>query len=401
MLSKFSQLNQGVRDYINVTFAYWGFTLSDGALRMLVVLYFHQLGYNPLEVASLFLFYEFFGIITNLFGGWLAARLGVKSTLFSGLILQIAALILLAQTPWLSVGYVMVLQAVSGIAKDFNKMSAKSAIKQLVPQDQSSRLFKWVALLTGSKNALKGIGFFLGGFLLSVLGYQNALYALAMMLTVTLCLSALNLTSTLSSKAYKPKFSEVFSSSQRVNLLSFARLFLFASRDIWFVVALPVFLVMEQGFSSTSVGTFMALWVIVYGVIQSLTPKILRFDQHAPTSGNALLSALMLLAVVALMLVAHLIGLSLLYTVLLGLILFAGVFAFNSAIHSFLIVDYARTEGASMDVGLYYMANAAGRLLGTVLSGYLYQEFGLLSTLMGSGILLLCCVPLTLRIQTR
>ena len=153
-------LNQGIKDYIQITLAYWGFTLTDGALRMLVVLYFHTLGYSPIEVAMLFLFYEFFGIVTNLFGGWLGARFGLKVTLFSGLILQITALVLLAQTQWLGVVYVMILQAASGIAKDLNKMSAKTAIKQLVPSDENNKLFKWVALLTGSKNTLKGCGFF-------------------------------------------------------------------------------------------------------------------------------------------------------------------------------------------------------------------------------------------------
>ena len=387
-------ISQGIKDYINVTLAYWGFTLTDGALRMLVVLYFHQLGYSPLEVAMLFLFYEFFGIVTNLFGGWLGARFGLKITLFSGLALQIGALILLAQTQWLGVAYVMVLQAVSGIAKDLNKMSAKTAIKQLVPKDQGSTLFKWVALLTGSKNALKGIGFFLGGLLLALFGYQDSLYILAAgLLTITLFV-ATQLKQSLEAKAYKPKFSQIFSSSRRVNRLSFARCFLFASRDVWFVVALPVFLVMEQDWSSSSVGTMMAAWVIVYGIFQSSAPKFFKLAGKQANGNAALLAVIALGAVLGTMLVSMNIF-ALETVVLIGLMLFAVVFAINSAIHSYLIVDYARAEGASMDVGLYYMANASGRLIGTVLSGVVYQFYGMTGCIIASLLSVLICIGLS------
>lgn len=399
MLAATKTVNQGIKDYIQITLAYWGFTLTDGALRMLVVLYFHTLGYTPIEVAMLFLFYEFFGIVTNLFGGWLGARFGLKLTLFSGLFLQISALVLLAQTQWLSVAYVMALQAVSGIAKDLNKMSAKTAIKQLVPSDEGSTLFKWVALLTGSKNTLKGCGFFLGGFLLAMFGYQQSLYILATGLGIISLLVALRLKRSLEAKEFKPKFNQVFSSSSKVNLLSFARCFLFASRDVWFVVALPVFLTMEAGWSSTEVGSMMAAWVIIYGVFQSSTPKMFKAFNKQANANAALFAAISLLLVILVMLLAAYFALPLVEIAILGLILFAIIFAVNSAIHSFLIVHYARDEGASMDVGLYYMANACGRLFGTVLSGVVYQQFGLLACVFVSGIFVAICVPITAKLK--
>ncbi|MDE3271597.1 organoarsenical effux MFS transporter ArsJ [Pseudoalteromonas sp. G4] len=398
MLAATKTVNQGIKDYIQITFAYWGFTLTDGALRMLVVLYFHTLGYSPIEVAMLFLFYEFFGIVTNLFGGWLGARFGLKVTLFSGLFLQISALLLLAQTQWLSVAYVMALQAISGIAKDLNKMSAKTAIKQLVPKNENSTLFKWVALLTGSKNTLKGCGFFLGGLLLAVFGYQHSLYILAAGLGVISLLVALQLKGSLEAKAYKPKFSHIFSSSNKVNLLSFARCFLFASRDVWFVVALPVFLTMQAGWTSTEVGTMMAAWVIIYGIFQSTTPKAFKLLNKQANARAALIAAIALLMVILLMLLAAYLRMPLVDIAILGLILFAIIFAINSAIHSFLIVHYARDEGASMDVGLYYMANACGRLFGTVLSGVIYQQFGLVACLIVSGLFVAICLPITAKL---
>ncbi len=384
-------LSSAVRDYLFVTTAYWGFTLTDGALRMLVVLYFYQLGYSPLEVASLFIFYELFGVVTNLFGGWLAARTGIKTTLFSGLALQIIALVLLAQTDYLSLWYVMALQAISGIAKDLNKMSAKTAIKQLVPEDAQSRLFKWVSLLTGSKNALKGAGFFLGGALLASLGFSHALYVLAAGLLCVFALVIVCLKSSLHSKAYKPKFTELFSRSSEINVIALARFFLFSARDVWFVVALPVFLISQNDWQSSTVGALMAAWIILYGVVQSTSPNLLGFKKQAPTAKHAKLAAWGLAATLVVMLSLVLLGVTLVNVVLVGLMLFAVVFAFNSALHSYLVVAYAKAHSASVDVGFYYTANAAGRLFGTVLGGALYGVYGITSTLIASLVLVVCC----------
>ena len=269
-----------IRSYALVTGAYWGFTITDGALRMLVVLHFYRLGYNAISIAFLFLFYEFFGIVTNLFGGWIASRSGVKVTLFGGLVLQIFSLLMLAMlnehwTVLLSVIYVMVAQALSGIAKDLTKMSSKSAIKVVVPEGQDSALFKWVARLTGSKNALKGVGFFVGGALLGAFGFVGALVAMAGALLLVLLATAAALSGDLGKSKKKVKFTTLLSKSPEINWLSAARLFLFASRDAWFVVGLPVFL-SQLGWSTYTVGAFLSLWVIGYGIVQAAVPEMLH-----------------------------------------------------------------------------------------------------------------------------
>ncbi len=266
-------LSAGVKQYLVVTGNYWAFTLTDGALRMLVVLYFNQLGYSPLQIAFLFIFYEIFGVVTNLVGGWLGARLGLNRTMNMGLGLQVFALLMLTvPSDWLTVVWVMVAQALSGIAKDLNKMSAKSSIKHLVPENAQGTLYKWVAILTGSKNALKGVGFFMGAVLLSLVGFTGAVLAMAIMLTLVWLLSMLLLKQDLGRMKQKPKFTDIFSKSRAINVLAAARMFLFASRDVWFVVALPVFLKEVLDWSFWQVGFFMASWVIGYGVIQSIAP---------------------------------------------------------------------------------------------------------------------------------
>ncbi|MBJ7538788.1 organoarsenical effux MFS transporter ArsJ [Marinomonas transparens] len=379
----FSQLSKSVRQYLIVTGNYWCFTLTDGALRMLVVLHFYELGYGALDIALLFLFYEVFGVITNLFGGWLGARWGLNRTMNIGLGLQIVALaMLLAPATWLTVLWVMLAQALSGIAKDLNKMSAKSAIKVLVPKGESGQLYQWVALLTGSKNALKGIGFFLGGLLLTAVGFHQAILIMAVALTVVWVFSLWQLKEDLGKSKSKPKFSEIFSKSREINILSAARLFLFGARDVWFVVALPVYLSSQFGWDHWTVGGFLALWVIGYGIVQSLAPHITgKRKQKVPKGNTVTLWALGLTTLPA----AIAIGLQLSFypqiTLLGGLILFGAVFAINSSLHSYLIVQYASNDGVSMDVGFYYMANAMGRLIGTILSGWVYQEFGLISCL--------------------
>ena len=379
MLVKLSQLPNDVRQYMLVTFNYWNFTLTDGALRMLVVLHFHQLGYSPLEIASLFLFYEFFGVVTNLIGGWLGARLGLNKTMNIGLFIQVVALLMLAvPSANLTVIWVMFAQALSGIAKDLNKMSAKSAIKTLVPNDHQGALYKWIALLTGSKNALKGVGFFLGGALLALIGFQGAVIAMAGVLAVVFIFSLLLLDKDLGKARNKVKFSQIFSKSRSVNILSAARMFLFGARDVWFVIALPLYLGQVFGWDYLLVGGFLAVWVIGYGFVQSIAPKITGKTKGIVPDGRVAFVWAMILAVVT-----GVIAIALQFNwypqliIVIGLMIFGAIFAINSSLHSYLIVSYAKGDGVSLDVGFYYMANAMGRLIGTLLSGIVYQLYGL------------------------
>lgn len=386
--SALARLSPAVRQYMLVTGNYWAFTLTDGALRMLVVLHFHQLGYSALEVAMLFLFYEFFGIVTNLFGGWLGARWGLNRTMNIGLGLQIAALaMLLVPAAMLTVVWVMVAQALSGIAKDLNKMSAKSTIKLLVPDDQQGQLYKWVAILTGSKNTLKGVGFFMGGLLLTLIGFQGAVLAMAIMLTLVWLGSLLGLKKESGKAQFKPKFRDMFSKSKPINILSTARFLLFGARDVWFVVALPVFLASQLNWTSWQVGSFLALWVIGYGFVQGMAPKFTRQGEDVPR-GQAVMWGSFLTASALALAFALWQELPVAASIMIGLGAFGVLFAVNSSLHSYLIVSYARADGVSLDVGFYYMANAAGRLLGTVLSGWVYQQWGLTACLLISSVLL-------------
>ncbi|MGM0430811.1 MAG: organoarsenical effux MFS transporter ArsJ [Pseudomonadota bacterium] len=384
-----SQLSPAIRQYLIVTGNYWAFTLTDGALRMLVVLHFHQLGYSALEVAMLFLFYEFFGIVTNLFGGWLGARWGLNRTMNIGLGIQIVALaILLVPGSMLTVIWVMAAQALSGIAKDLNKMSAKSTIKLLVPDNKQGQLYKWVAILTGSKNTLKGVGFFLGGLLLTLIGFQGAVLAMAVMLSLVWVASLIFLKKESGKAKFKPKFKDILSKSRPINILSGARFLLFGARDVWFVVALPVFLASQLDWNHWQVGSFLALWVIGYGFVQSIAPKFTKTGNDVPKTQAMVWNALLTLSPLALALALwqHL---PVTQSIIIGLGLFGILFAINSSLHSYLIVSYSRADGVSLDVGFYYMANAAGRLLGTVLSGWVYQQWGLVACLIISTLLLL------------
>jgi predicted MFS family arabinose efflux permease len=384
----------GLRQYAIVTAAYWAFTLTDGALRLLVLLHFHDLGYTPVQLAFLFLLYEFFGIVTNLVGGWLAARTGLRLTLVLGLVLQAVSLALLAllKRDWgvtASVTYVMACQSLSGIAKDLTKMSAKSAVKVLVPNGDESRLFRWVAMLTGSKNALKGAGFFLGGVLLSSLGFRGALLIMAGGVAVVLTLVLAALPSAIGRAKSKPPFKGVLSNSSGINRLSLARMALFAARDVWFVVSVPIFLSSVLGWSVTGVGAFLALWVIGYGGVQGFSPLLLRRLTRGRAPGPGVVAALGLgLAVVTALIP---VGLRLQWppapVMLGGLGLFGVAFALNSAVHSYMVLAYSEAERVSLSVGFYYMANATGRLIGTLLSGVLYQWAGVGASLWGAVVL--------------
>ncbi|NJM19980.1 MAG: organoarsenical effux MFS transporter ArsJ [Richelia sp. RM2_1_2] len=384
-----------LRNYVLVTLAYWGFTITDGALRMLVLLYFNQIGYTPIQIASLFLFYEIFGVVTNFFGGWIGSKFGLKLTLYLGIGLQVFSMVMLSGLnqsweQWFAVLFVMVAQAFSGIAKDLTKMSSKSAIRLVVPQDAQSALFKWVAILTGSKNALKGFGFFLGAALLSWFGFVPTLWIMSAGLFL-LMFSGLMLPNGMGKIKKKIQFSQLFSKSPEINILSAARFFLFGSRDVWFVVGLPVFLREVLGWSFWQVGGFLAVWVIGYGIVQSTAPIILqRFGSGKPPQAKTIqFWTFTLTAVPALIAIALQVGIEPNTVIISGLLLFGLIFAFNSAVHSYLVLAFTDDDQVALNVGFYYMANSAGRLAGTVLSGLVYQQFGLVGCLWTSMVCVL------------
>lgn len=390
------------KSYAIVTASYWGFTLTDGALRMLVLLYFHKLGYSPLNLAFLFLLYEFCGVLTNLLGGWIGSRVGLKATLYAGLSVQVFALMMLSwlNPNWamsLSVCYVMVSQALSGIAKDLTKMSSKSAVKLLVNEGDGA-LFKWVAILTGSKNALKGIGFLLGGVLLTWLGFSYSLWLMAACLALVLLSALLVLDQDMGKSKKKVKFTQLFSKSQEINRLSTARFFLFASRDVWFVVALPVFLKSQLSWSFNQVGTFMAAWVVGYGIVQAIAPRLI---QHKKMGQSAARWVGILAIVTAALSLSITLNFHPLISIFLGLGIFGIIFAINSAIHSYLILAYTSGDQVALNVGFYYMANAWGRLIGTLLSGLVFIYGGLAACLWTSAIMLIAAFVVTLPLKFR
>ncbi|OWY67063.1 MFS transporter [cyanobacterium TDX16] len=393
-----------LRNYALVTAAYWGFTITDGALRMLVLLHFHLLGYTPLQIAMLFLFYEIFGVVTNLFGGWIGSQFGLKLTLYGGIGLQVFALAMLALlnpewAVWLQVTYVMVAQAFSGIAKDLTKMSSKSAIRLVIPQEAQSSLFKWVAILTGSKNALKGVGFFIGSVPLAQFGFVNALLIMAGGLCLILGTGVL-LPQGMGKIKAKVKFTQLFSKSREINILSAARFFLFGARDVWFVVALPVFLYSTLGWTFEQVGGFMACWVIGYGTVQFLAPDLLRWlgSGAAPQGRTIQIWTFVLSAIPAAIALFLQLRVSPALTIVVGLAIFGIIFAFNSAIHSYLVLAYTDDDKVALNVGFYYMANSGGRLAGTVLSGLIFQLFGLVGCLWVSMAFVLMAAAISLKL---
>lgn len=384
-------MRPSLRQYLTVTGSYWGFTLSDGALRILVLFHFFTLGYSPFTLALLFLLYEAAGIIANLGGGWLATRFGIPRMLLLGMILQVLGLMLLsclhpAFDPVLSVIWVLVAQGIAGLAKDITKTASKSAIK-VVRIDEGEGLFRWVAWFTGSKNAMKGLGFLLGGVMLTTIGFRGGLWLMAGLLGLLAVLVAVTLPAKLGAGVSSKTIRELFSKSSAVNTIAAARFFLFGARDIWFVVALPVFLY-ANGWSFWEVGGFLAIWMILYGGVQGIAPAIMRVtttgtDSRVGTVGWAVALALVPLGLFGFMMVNPDVS-----VLISGLLVFGVVFAVNSSLHSFLIVAYAGSKKAAEDIGFYYAANAAGRLAGTFMSGFLYQQGGLLACLAGSALFL-------------
>ena len=390
------------RNYAIVTSAYWGFTLTDGALRMLVLLHFYRLGYSPFALAFLFLLYEAAGVVANLLGGWLATRFGISRMLMVGLVTQIVGFLLLSAlspewTAAMSVAWVVMAQGVCGVAKDLTKTASKSAIKITAGQ-ASGQLFKWVAWFTGSKNAMKGVGFFLGGLLLDLVGFQGSLWIMAGLLALILVGVVFSLPPMMGKSKASKSAKELFAKNKGINLLAAARVVLFGARDVWFVVGVPVFLY-ASGWTFTMVGGFLAAWTIGYGFVQAIAPSLVRrsedgLSNEVPAARHW--SAILALVTVVLCGLVWLNVSHLEWVVVAGLGVFGFAFAVNSSVHSYLILAYAGSEKAAEDVGFYYAANALGRFIGTLLSGLLYQWGGLLYALAGSALMLIICWLVTL-----
>ena len=404
-------MKHAARNYAIVTAAYWGFTLTDGALRMLVLLHFYQLGYSPFVLAFLFLLYEAAGVVANLIGGWLATRFGITTMLIVGLLTQIIGFTLLSQlnpewTTAMSVAWVLVAQGICGVAKDLTKTASKSAIKVTAAQIgdlDAGQLFKWVAWFTGSKNAMKGVGFFLGGLMLETLGFQWSLWSMAGLLALVLLGVVLSLPPLMGKSKASQSARELFAKNPGINALAAARIALFGARDVWFVVGVPIFLY-SVGWTFSMVGGFLAAWTIGYGLVQALAPQLVRrsrdgLSREVPAA-RAWSAALMLIPA-ALAVAVYVDVPQLQWVVVGGLSVFGFVFAVNSSVHSYLILAYAGSEKAAEDVGFYYAANALGRFLGTLFSGLLYQWGGLICTLLGSGLMLFICWLITLKLPTR
>jgi len=381
--------------FFSVTLSYWGFTLSDGALRMLVLLHFFQLGYSPVTLAMMFVVYEVAGIAANLAGGWLAVRFGLRRMLVTGICLQVCGLSALAFLPeglsvTSSLVWIMGAQGLCGVAKDFTKTAAKTVVK-LTGSRGRGRLFRWIAWFTGSKNAMKGGGFFAGSLGLSSIGMSATLLVMAALLCVLTGLIVWGVPAGFGRASPSRSVRSLFSKTHAVNLLAAARIFMFGARDIWFVIGLPVFLA-QSGWDFWAVGGFLAGWTIIYGMVQGLAPHLLPDNTGAQKSSAVWLAG----AGVFVMITGALADAQTLPVLLFVLVLFCVIFALNSSLHSYLILKAAGSKKAAEDIGFYYAANATGRLLGTVLSGLCFQTGGLIACLLGAAGFFLVCTLLSI-----
>ena len=373
---------------------------------MLVLLHFYKAGFNPIQISIVFVFYELAGVFSNFSAGWSAKKFGLAAILYAGFTIQIIALIYLmssggahADTTYLL--SIMFAQGASGVAKDLIKVSAKSSVK-VFSSELPGQLFRWVAILTGSKNAIKGVGFFLGAVSLSFFDFNTVIFFMIILLVLAVILTFKTVVMSLPGPERGIVSLKALSTSRNINILSLARMFLFGARDVWFVVALPIFLYssISSSFSLTGnsifffVGSFMSIWIILYGVFQTISPRF--FPKQDGLSFRIINLAIRwnLASIIPPLILS---GFLYYYSpsnylavpiVVGGLFVFGFIFAVNSSLHSYLILALSSKERISLDVGFYYMANSGGRLIGTLLSGVIYQTGGLSLCLLGTSVML-------------
>mmetsp|Transcript_19708 Transcript_19708/g.29246 ORF Transcript_19708/g.29246 Transcript_19708/m.29246 type:complete len:265 (+) Transcript_19708:113-907(+) len=171
--------SKALRPFVIISSSYLLFTITDGAARLIVLLHAYNKSFSAFEVALMFTLYELAGVVTNLLAGIMGAKWGIKVTLLTGLLLQLVSYGLLFgwQDDWSkeqAILYVTMAQMWGGVAKDLTKLGGKTITKLVTPEEQETKLFKLVSLITGWKNSLKGVGYFLGSALLQI-SYELAL----------------------------------------------------------------------------------------------------------------------------------------------------------------------------------------------------------------------------------
>lgn len=424
--------SEALRPFVIISSSYLLFTITDGAIRMIVLLHAYNKSFSALQVAIMFTLYELAGVFTNLAAGFMGAKWGIKFTLIIGLSLQIFSYGLLFgwQDDWTkqqAIVYVTIAQMFAGVAKDLTKLGGKTVTKLVTPEEKTTKLFKLVSLITGWKNSLKGVGYFLGSALLAV-SYELALSVMMVLVVLAMPWAIFGLDRELgTAKSKNASWKDVFKlDNTNLNYLCLARLFLFASRDFWFEVPLPFFLRSPSceglgidtclvdsdcvtnavcgvesmlceninagggcgglGADRVVVGALLGGYIILYGQVQSWTPQLVTgpLDQTPPNKLTEVLWGLLnclptlLMAIAAMWAPAFQDGNQSAMTgwIIFSVVMFAIVFAINSSIHSFLVVSYAKMDKVAVSVGFYYMSNALGRLLGTLGSGILYTFVG-------------------------
>ena len=380
--------------FIIISITYLLFTVTDGAVRMLVLLHAYNKGFSAMEVAVMFALYELCGAGTNLAAGVMGARWGIQVTLVSGLLMQVVGLSLLYgwDDSWsksTAIAYVTFAQALCGVAKDLVKLGGKTVTKLVTPEEKQESLFRLVSSLTGYKNSLKGVGYFLGAALLES-SYFAAIHANVALVALALPFAVFGLRPELGRVAKENiALDSVFRQKPNINWLSLARFFLFGSRDLWFEVPLPFYLRSAEGLGwpRPAVGAALAGYIIAYGQFQSHSPRLILSPlRQSPPNKHVCVLWNALLFVVPAFLAAGVFGVhqadgaddasatrAKTVVLIIGVASFALVFAVNSAVHSYLVVKYSDGDKVAMNVGFYYMANAFGRLVGTIVSGALYS----------------------------
>jgi MFS family permease len=384
---------RAIKPFVVISASYLLFTVTDGGIRTIVLFNAFQRKFSAFEVSIMFVLYELAGTFTNFLAGIAGARWGLKATMLAGLFLQLGGIGMLFGwsekfTKEQAIIFVTIAQMLSGISKDLVKLGGKAVTKLVTPDSKQGVLYKRVSMITGLKNSLKGVGYFLGGALVQW-SYFGALGVMMGIVLLAIPWPALGLESGLGrTRRENITWRSVFKKNHNIQALSAARFFLFASRDAWFDVPLPFYLRSKEGFGweRAAAAALLGAWIILYGQVQSWTPQLVAkpLKQFPANKYHAALWA-GINAVIPLVLGcflqfsdifrAHDVR-AMMPILLVGVFVFAIIFAINSSIHSYLAVKYSEGDKIAVDIGFYYMSNSAGRLFGTLVGGALFEFVG-------------------------
>ena len=356
-----------------VALGYWSAALTNGALRVIVPIYFASVGVSISKIAFLFFLFKFAEIFAPMGIGVMLNRLGYKRTFIAGLVVHSV----------ISSFYMVpsfVLLYIERFVRGLLYMADMSAVyvKHFSLKEKQRFL---INMILGLKEASKGIGMIGGGLLIAVLPIENTLLIFSAFTAVS-AFVALWYLPDLKEQVKLPVLKIWGAVDKKIKTLGLGFGLLNGGLDAWGVVVLPVYLTKVLGVTPAFVGTVMMAEYIFQGLIVTFFSKYVNLRWEPRTL--LILSGLLLIPVSLALSLA-----TTLYPFLTLVFVYMFFFSVAMVYYNHLMLDFASEEKTSLDLATYTTLTNIFKPIGVFASGLLAESLGFSSAYYFASLLIL------------